>query len=90
MSAEITQQLQKDFEDVFNGTGCFDGTFSFQLKMDSKLYQVSLRSMAYTLQKPFDEEFKQLLEQNTIIPLGVHETAKWYNSFVLISKAMVE
>ena len=27
-SAEITQQLQKDFEDVFGKIGCFDGTFS--------------------------------------------------------------
>ena len=27
-SAEITQQLQRDFKDVFNGTGCFDGTFA--------------------------------------------------------------
>ena len=26
-SAEITEQLQRDFEDVFNGIGCFDGTF---------------------------------------------------------------
>ena len=27
MSAEITQQLQRDFEDVFIGVGCFDGIF---------------------------------------------------------------
>ena len=27
-SAETTQQLHEDFEDVFNGIGCFDGTFS--------------------------------------------------------------
>ena len=27
-SAETTWQLNKDFEDVFNGIGCFDGTFS--------------------------------------------------------------
>ena len=32
VSAEITQQLQRDFEDVFHGIGCFDGTFSLQLK----------------------------------------------------------
>ena len=38
MNAEITQQLQKDFEDVFNGIGCFDGTFSLQLKPGSKPY----------------------------------------------------
>ena len=27
-SAEITQQLQRDFEDVFYGIGCFVGIFS--------------------------------------------------------------
>ena len=27
-TAEITTQLQKEFEDVFTGIGCFDGTFS--------------------------------------------------------------
>ena len=42
-SAEITQQLQRDFEDVFNRTGCFDGIFSLQLKPDSKPYQVPPR-----------------------------------------------
>ena len=38
-STEITQQLHKDFDEVFNGIGCFDGTFSLQLKLDSKPYQ---------------------------------------------------
>ena len=27
MSAKLTKQLQEEWEDVFNGTGCFDGTF---------------------------------------------------------------
>ena len=49
-SAEITQQLQRDFKDVFNGIGCFGGTFSLQLKPDSKPYQAPLRCMAYVLQ----------------------------------------
>ena len=31
VSAEITQQLQRDFKDVLNGIGCFDGMFSLQL-----------------------------------------------------------
>ena len=53
VSAKITQQLQRDFEGVFNVIGCFDGTFSLQLKPDSKPYQVPLRHVAYMLQKPF-------------------------------------
>ena len=54
-SAEITQQLQIDFEDVFNGSGCFGGTFLLLLKPDSKPYQVPLSCEAYMLQKPFEE-----------------------------------
>ena len=45
-SAEITQQLQRDFEDVFYGIGCFDCTFSLQLKLDSKPYQAPPRCVA--------------------------------------------
>ena len=30
-SAEATQQIHIDFNDVLNGIGCFEGTFSFQL-----------------------------------------------------------
>ena len=35
-SAEITHQLPRDFKDVFNGIGYFDGTFLLQLKANSK------------------------------------------------------
>ena len=49
-SAEITQQLKRDFEDVFNGIGCIGAIFSLQLKPDSKPYQARLRCMAYVLQ----------------------------------------
>ena len=42
VSAEITQQLQRDFKDVFTGIGCFDGTFSLQVKPDGKPYQAPL------------------------------------------------
>ena len=40
VSTEITQQLQRDFKNVFNGIGCFDETFLLQVKPDSKPYQV--------------------------------------------------
>ena len=57
-SAEITQLLQRDSEDVFSGIGCFDGMFSLQVKLDSKPYQAHLRHAAYVLQKPFKEELE--------------------------------
>ena len=31
------------FDNVFNGTGCFEGTFLLQLKPDSRPYQMTLR-----------------------------------------------
>ena len=34
-STKTTKQIHKDFEDVFNGIGCFKGTFSLQIKQDS-------------------------------------------------------
>ena len=43
--------------------------------------------MAYTLQKLFQEELKRLQTQDIIVPLEVHETSKWCNSFVLMPKA---
>ena len=41
-SANITGQIQKEFEDVSLGIGCFKGTFSFHVKPDSKPYQAPL------------------------------------------------
>ena len=58
VTLEITQQLQKEFRDVFNGIGCFNRTFSFQLKLGTKTYQAPPRCMAYALQKPFKEELE--------------------------------
>ena len=69
-SSEIIQQLQRDFEDIFNGIGCFDGTFSLQLMLASKPYSVPLRCVAYELQKCFEEELKWLQKQDIIAPLG--------------------
>ena len=40
MSTEITQQLQRDFKDIFTRIGYFDGTFSLHVKPDTKAYQV--------------------------------------------------
>ena len=50
-SAEITQWLQREFKNLFNGIWCFNSTFSLQVKPDSKSYQVPPRYNAYTLYK---------------------------------------
>ena len=83
-SDKITQWLQRKFKDVFNGIGCFDGTFSLQFKPDSKPYQVPSRCIAYNLQQPFREELEHLQQQDIIAPLGIDKTAEWHNGLVLV------
>ena len=63
------------------------GTFSLQIEPDSKPYQAPLRCMAYTLQKPFQEELERLQKQDIIALLGADVTSEWCNSFVLAPKA---
>ena len=57
-SSVMTQKIHDTFSKVFNGIGCFKGTFSLQLKLDSKPYQVPPRHVAYALQKLFKEELE--------------------------------
>ena len=57
-SAIMTKKVHDKFSDVFNGIGCFEGTFSLQLKLDSKPYQAPPRHVAYVLQKPLQEELE--------------------------------
>ena len=59
-SSMLMHEIHNTFGDVFNGIGCFEGTFSLQLKPDSKPYQVPPRHVAYALQKPFKEELEHL------------------------------
>ena len=69
------------------GIGCFEGTFSLQVKPDSKPYQAPPQCVAYALQKMFKEELEKPLRQDIKPPLGMDETVEWCNSFILIPKA---
>ena len=80
----------KGVQDEFNGIGCFNGTFSLQVKPDRKPYQVSPRCIAYGLQWPFKEELKCLQQQDIIAPLGIDKTAEWHNSFQMVPKTKWE
>ena len=84
---ELTWEVHNTFGDVCNGIGCFEGTFSLQLKLDSKPYQGSPRCVAYVLQKPFKEELEHLKKMDIITPLGVDKLVEWCNSFMLVPKA---
>ena len=86
-SIAMMQKIHTRFGDVFNGIGCFKGTFSLQLKPDSKPYQAPPRHVAYALWEPFKEELRCLQEMDIITPLGIDETMEWCNSFVLVPKA---
>ena len=86
-SSKLMWEIHNTYGDVFNGIGCFEGTFSLQVKLDSKLYQVPLRCVPCALQKPFKEELECLQKMDIITPLGIDEMAEWSNSFVLVPKA---
>ena len=75
------------FGNVFNCIRCFEGTFSLQLKPDSKPYKAPPRHVTYVLQELFKEELRQLQEMDIITPLGVDETLEWCKSFVLVPKS---
>ena len=66
---------------------CSEGTFSLQLKPDSKAYQVPPRCVTYVLQKPFKYKLDWLQKLDISTPLGIEETVEWCNSFVLVPKA---
>ena len=84
-SANITKQIQKEFEEVNTGIGCFEGMFPLQVKPDSKSYQA--RCVTYALQKLVKEESKKLQSQDIRTLLGVDETVEWCNSFALVPKS---
>ena len=86
-SIELTLRIHNVFDNVLNGIGCFEGTFSLQLKPDSKPYQMPPRHIAYVLQKLFKDDLDWLQKLDIITPLGVDETVEWCNSFVLVPKA---
>ena len=61
-SIEMTQIIHDKFGDVFNGIGCFKGTFSLQ----PKPYSRHPLGVYHVLQKPFKEGQKM----DIITPLG--------------------
>ena len=77
----MSQRIHETFGDVFHAIGCFEGTFSLQLKLDSKPYQVPPRHLVYALQKLFKEELEHLQQLDIIAPLGVD---KWQSGVIAL------
>ena len=59
-SITMTQSIHTRFGNVFNDIGCFEGTFSLQLKPGSNPYQAPPRYVAYVLQALFKEQLRYL------------------------------
>ena len=72
----MTQKIHEKLGNFFNDIGCFEGTFSLQLKPDSKPYQVPSRHVVYALLKPFKEKLECLQKMDIIKLLGVDEMAE--------------
>ena len=51
-SIAMMQNIHARSGNIFNAIGCFEGTFSLQLKLDCKPYQAPSRHVAYALQEP--------------------------------------
>ena len=85
-SIAMMQRIHTRFGNIFNGIGCFKGTFSLQLKPDSKPFQAPPRCVAYALWEPFKKELRCLQEMVIITQLGIDKTLEWRNSFVLVPK----
>ena len=56
MSVEITQQLQRDFDNVFTGMGALMGHFHYWLNQIANYLRQLWEILAYSLQKPLKEE----------------------------------
>ena len=50
-------------------------------------YRALPRRVAYVPEGLLKEELEMLQRQQIIVPLGVDETSKWYNTFILVPKA---
>ena len=72
-SRTIRNRIHIEFNDLFPGIWCFEGTFSLQVKEGSHPYQAPTGRVAYTLSKPLKEELEFLEKQQIIVPLGVDE-----------------
>ena len=87
MSEAITNRICYEFNNLVSSIGCFEGTFSLQVKEGNHPYQTPPRRVAYALQKPLQEELEQLQKQQLITLLGVDEASEWYNSLILVPRA---
>ena len=62
------------------GIGCFKGTFSLQVKPDSKPYQAPTDVWHMHHKNHLMGQLEKLQRQDIITPLGVDESVEWYKA----------
>ena len=65
---------------------CFEGTFNLQVKDGNWLYQAAPRRVAYALLRTPERGARKITYVANNNALGMDETSKWCNSFVLVPK----
>ena len=75
----LTNNIHNEFSDVFPGIDCFEGTFSLQVKGGSICFAGTPKRTA-----------RETTEEANNGPLGMDDTSKWYNSFVLVPRQMAK
>ena len=86
VSQALTNKIHHVFSDFFSVIGCFEGTFTLQVKDARQPYQeLPPKDHLCTPGIP-EKEARKIQKQQIIVPLGIDETSEWCNSFILVPK----
>ena len=86
-SQVLTNKIHNGFSDFFQAQAGLMVHSIYRLKMAVNHIMCFPRRVANALQEALTEELERLPCQQLIVCLGMEETSKWCNSFVLVTKA---
>ena len=67
------QKMQNEYSNVFTLISCFKGTFSLQVKNDTKPYHAFPKHIIYAVQRSFKKELESLHEHMLLASLWVEK-----------------
>ena len=79
---QLQTEIHNEFSDFFSDLGCFEGTFSLQIKDDSHMYQ----PLFFCTVKATEKELEPATASN-YCSIRCWQMSEWSNSFVLVPKA---
>ena len=79
--------ILREYADVFNGVGCFDGECTIHLDHTIPPSVRPPRRVPVALQEPLKAELESMEAQGIIASLAVDEPSEWCNSFVCATKS---